>query len=356
MRPLSRRAASAASVLCAVLLAIASVSAAPPAVPAGAKLMGDLSAVLDAAAPGERIPVYFVLADQLEGDALRARVAALAGDAAAAPGAAGKAARRQATVRTLREHAARTQAGLLAALRTLEAQGGAARVRPLWIGNVVGADLAPAAIRALAARPEVVRVNWNPKRDVFLGARASAAPAPPPGPRARYGLSPLAPAGADGPSPDAVECGVVTMRAPEVWNELGNTGAGAVIAVIDTGVCWTHSDIADQIWVNPGEDINHDGVVMDAADMNGVDDDGNGFIDDLIGWNFDYNTNQPTDENSHGSHCAGTVAGDGTGGSQSGWRRTRRSWWCGSGSTSRTRSTSGVGCSTRRPTGPTRSR
>ncbi len=108
------------------------------------------------------------------------------------------------------------------------------------------------------------------------------------------------------------------MRAPAVWNDFGNTGSGAVIALIDTGVCWTHPDIANQIWVNPGEDVNHNGVVMDAADMNGVDDDGNGFVDDLIGWNFDLNTNQPSDDNSHGSHCAGTIAGDGTGGTQTG--------------------------------------
>jgi len=303
--------------LFALLLSCFAAFAAEP-LPPEAKLTGDLPAVLDAAGSGDRIPVSFVLADQLEGDALRARAAALAGQAATASGAAGKAARRQATVRALREHAARTQAGLLAALRALEARGDATRVRPLWIGNVVGADLTPAAVRALAARPEVRRVNWNPKRDVFLGPRASAAPAPRPSLRARYGLSALAPAGADGPGIDAVECGVVTMRAPEVWNELGNTGEGSVIAVIDTGVCWTHPDIANQIWVNPGEDLNANGVVMDAADLNGVDDDGNGFIDDLIGWNFDYNTNQPTDENSHGSHCAGTVAGDGTGGSQSG--------------------------------------
>jgi serine protease AprX len=321
MKLSSRRAARAASLLLAFLLVAASAVPAAASAAADAKLTGDLPAVLEAAAPREKVPVYFVLGEQLEGDALRSRAAALAG--AAGPGAAardaqGKALRRQATVRALREHAAQAQAGLLAALRELEARGDASRVRPLWIGNVVGADLTPDAVRALAARPEVARVGWNPKRDVFLGARASTAPPPAPGLGARYGLSPLAPAGTDGPGTDALECGVVKMRAPEVWSELGNTGEGSVVAVIDTGVCWTHPDIANQIWVNPGEDLNANGVVMDAADMNGVDDDGNGFIDDLIGWNFDYNTNQPTDENSHGSHCAGTVAGDGTGGEQTG--------------------------------------
>ncbi|MCU0225532.1 MAG: hypothetical protein MUF27_16000, partial [Acidobacteria bacterium] len=204
----------------AALLSCFAASAAPGAAAAtsDAKLTGDLPAVLEAAAPSDRVPVYFVLGEQLEGAALRARAAALAG--AAGPGAAardaqGKALRRQATVRALREHAAQAQAGLLAALRELEAQGAATRVRPLWIGNVVGADLTPDAVRALAARPEVTGVHWNPKRDVFLGPRASAAPPPAPGLRARYGLSPLAPAGTDGPGTDALECGVVKMRAPE---------------------------------------------------------------------------------------------------------------------------------------------
>ncbi|NJN63991.1 MAG: S8 family serine peptidase [Acidobacteria bacterium] len=182
-------------------------------------------------------------------------------------------------------------------------------VRALWLGNVVGVELTRDEIQRVATRADVARINWNPKRDVSLDRKLCSAP-PKTSP-----LDVLAPAfGTDAEN----ECGVALMRAPEVWNDLGNTGDGAVVAVIDSGVCWTHSDIVNQIWVNPGEDLDGDRVVMDAGDENGIDDDGNGFIDDLIGWNFEIGTNEPSDDNSHGSHCAGTVAGDGTAGFQSG--------------------------------------
>ncbi|MBP7149263.1 MAG: S8 family serine peptidase [Acidobacteria bacterium] len=277
---------------CLSILAVAGAFAGAAEPPS--KLVGDLPAVLDAAAPGELVPVYFVLADQLDGQRLLARAAS----------AIGRDERRHLVVSALKDHAQRTQRGLAERLQAAAGGGLAARIRPLWIGNVIGADATPALVRELAALPEVARVNWNPKRDVFLGQRATPAPLP------RRGFGPLA--------PDAIECGVDLMNAPRVWNELGNTGEGAVIAVIDTGACWTHSDLINQVWVNPGEDLGHDGIVMDPADQNGVDDDGNGFVDDLIGWNFDNNNNQPMDEDSHGSHTAGTVAGDGTAGQQSG--------------------------------------
>ena len=51
---------------------------------------------------------------------------------------------------------------------------------------------------------------------------------------------------------------------------------------------------------------------------NGIDDDGNGYVDDLIGWDVEFGDNNPDDNNSHGSHVAGTVAGDGTSGTQAG--------------------------------------
>ncbi len=98
-------------------------------------------------------------------------------------------------------------------------------------------------------------------------------------------------------------------------------GQGAVVAVIDTGTCYTHPDLINNIWVNPGEDLDGDGVTWDADDMNGIDDDGNGYADDLIGWAFDHTTstpNNPMDHGSHGTHTAGTVGGDGTGGTDVG--------------------------------------
>ncbi len=91
---------------------------------------------------------------------------------------------------------------------------------------------------------------------------------------------------------------------------------------IDSGVNYRHPDLQKNIWVNPGEDLNHNGVVFDSADINGVDDDGNGKVDDLDGWDFlpsqtgcapfeDCNgpDNNPMDMNGHGTFIAGIVAG-----------------------------------------------
>lgn len=126
------------------------------------------------------------------------------------------------------------------------------------------------------------------------------------------------------PSPPArraatsTDWGVSPMGAPDVWTTYGTRGEGIVIAVIDMGSCYTHPDIAKRIWINPGEDINHNGVVMDSADMNGIDDDGNGYLDDVIGWDFGAGVNNPQDSDGHGSHTAGTLVGDGTSGTSTG--------------------------------------
>ncbi|RMG45520.1 MAG: hypothetical protein D6718_07215 [Acidobacteria bacterium] len=262
---------------------------------AASKIDPELQRVLESAAPGELIPVYFVLADQLTGPALRAHAA----------GVRDRAERRRRIVGALKAHAERTQARLRGELRALAAAGAARRVRFLWIGNVVAADLTAADIRRLAELPEVARVRHSPKRPVFLGEPACLEL-----PAAQASLAP-------GQATE-IECGVSLMRAPDVWNDLGITGEGAVVAMIDSGVCWSHPDIVNQIWVNPGEDLDGDGVVMDPDDLNGVDDDGNGYVDDLIGYDIDNRDHDPDDGDGHGSHTAGTVAGDGTSGTQAG--------------------------------------
>ncbi len=90
--------------------------------------------------------------------------------------------------------------------------------------------------------------------------------------------------------------GADLVNAPEVWAR-GYTGQGVIVAVLDTGVDRTHPDLEANIWTNTGE-ING----------NGIDDDGNGFVDDVYGWNFDGNNNNTIDIHSHGTHVAGTIA------------------------------------------------
>lgn len=88
------------------------------------------------------------------------------------------------------------------------------------------------------------------------------------------------------------------IDAPEAW-DIG-TGASVLIGIIDTGVDWAHEDLADNIYTNPNE-----------IPANGLDDDGNGFIDDIHGWDFVNNDNNPFDDAGHGTHVAGTIAGVG---------------------------------------------
>ncbi|MGC9504080.1 S8 family serine peptidase [Baaleninema sp.] len=90
--------------------------------------------------------------------------------------------------------------------------------------------------------------------------------------------------------------GIDRVEAPEAWNH-GYRGDGVVVAVVDTGVDWHHEDLADNIWTNADE----------IAD-NGIDDDGNGFIDDVRGWDFVNEDNDPLDLHGHGTHVSGTIA------------------------------------------------
>ncbi|TSD01109.1 MAG: subtilase family serine protease [Parcubacteria group bacterium Athens0714_25] len=92
------------------------------------------------------------------------------------------------------------------------------------------------------------------------------------------------------------------IDAPEAWDR--TTGSGdVVVAVIDTGIDYNHPDLAQNIWNNPSE------IAGD-----GIDNDGNGFIDDIHGWDFYNNDSDPMDDRYHGTHCAGTIGAVGNNG------------------------------------------
>ena len=147
------------------------------------------------------------------------------------------------------------------------------------------------------------------------------------------------------------------IDAAEAWG-VTRGGYGSVIAVIDSGIDYTHADLYQNIWINQGEipalvrsllaDVDGDGLItfgdlndsrnigagkitdlsgngyIDGRDLlfsvtaggwaDGISNEGDRYVDDLVGWNFVANTNDPFDDNGHGTHVAGTIAAKGNNG------------------------------------------
>ena len=181
-----------------------------------------------------------------------------------------RAERREFVVNELKEYTAASQYDLRRSLS--EMQRGAMVTEPtvLWMANALYFDATKAAIQDLARRNDIEMIgfakeyNWIPDGEEATPATATR----------------------------EITQNIIQVHANQVW-ELGYTGEGVVVAVIDTGVNYHHVDLADHLW-DGGSDFPYHGYDV---------------------YNHD---NDPIDDMGHGSHCAGTVCGDGTGASQTG--------------------------------------
>jgi len=143
-----------------------------------------------------------------------------------------------------------------------------------WITNVVSCKATADIIMELSQRQDLQRIDHDEIRNMLIGEEKGVVEET----NSTRGVT-------------EITNNVMKVNAPAVW-DLGYTGQGVVVAVLDVGVNYNHVDLEDHMWEHT-DYPNH-------------------------GYDFAYNDNDPMDNHGHGTHCAGTVAGDGTGGSQTG--------------------------------------
>lgn len=224
-----------------------------------------LAGALDAAGPADLLRVMIVPAERLDPAACRQLLAG------AAP-----ATRKAALLGALQTQSDRAWQTLRPRLENLNGAGKAAAARPQPLAGVIAARLTPAAVEDLAADPLVGRLWLDDQLSVPFGQPA-AVPATDPGPA------------------KALAWHLPAIRADEAW-AMGATGEGVLVGHLDTGIRYDHPDLAGRMW-DGGAAWPHHG-------FDAVDEDGDPYDGDTSWW--------------HGTHTAGLVAGDGSGGSSTG--------------------------------------
>lgn len=174
----------------------------------------------------------------------------------------------------LKTFSASVQKNVLSILSDSEKQNKAVDVISLWINNKINCKATPAVIEVLSQREDIKSIDLDEKRKMVMDNITKKTETYTPGSR-------------------EITWNVTHVDADDVWG-LGYTGAGVLVAVLDSGVRYTHVDLADHVWDGSAAGYpNH-------------------------GYDFANSDNDPMDDHSHGTHCAGTVAGDGTYASQTG--------------------------------------
>lgn len=257
---------------------------------AGEIITPQLSGRMAQARPDELIRIYVVMERQADLAQLRAAIKGLSKDQ-----------RRQMVIDRLSEVSQEAQVELLTLLEKEQAQGKVARIRPLRLGNMVACKATKEIIQRVAALKGINYINWDRRMKVLHDApreikkplrikrvrkaRARAEELP----TIRIDL------GEDGVISRSKEIpwNITLINADDVWG-LGYTGEGVIVSHLDTGVNYDHLDLRDHMWDGSGVGMPHHG------------------------YDFANGDTDPMDDQGHGTHTAGTIASDGTAGSQVG--------------------------------------
>ncbi len=181
-----------------------------------------------------------------------------------------KAEKRNFVVNELKSFSEATQSSVLDEIENLSKAYSVENVKSLWIANVINCEATKEVIEELALNDDILMIGYNKKQYLLFDDE-----------------KPVPVEGTKGLTQN-----ITQVNADDVW-AAGYTGEGVVVAVIDSGVNYNHLDLADHLWDGGPEFPNH-------------------------GWDCVNNDDDPMDDHGHGTHCSGTVCGDGTAGTQTG--------------------------------------
>jgi serine protease AprX len=189
--------------------------------------------------------------------------------------------RRRIVIHELKRLATESQKEILEFLYEQDNAGEVKDLQSLWISNMISGKMKKGTIE-IAAVMSGIKMIEKERYDRIVDVQKNEG---------------------DIPRIASIQWNITKIDAPCAWSQ-GFTGQGIIVGDIDTGVNYNHWDLADHVWRNDDEFFGSPGI----------DDDGNGYIDDIFGYDFINNDGNPMDDNGHGTHTAGTVAGDGTAG------------------------------------------
>jgi serine protease AprX len=257
----------------------------------GGVITTQLAEKMTQTAPDELIRIYLIMDHQVDRAELEAAAKGL-----------DKEQRRQLVIERLIEVAEEDQTEVLAILEKARSQGKAHSIRSIPLGNTVACWADQETIQRLATAANVNYINWDKRTKVLhetsrerrekLLRQVSKARTPDDRGMSTFVMH-LDEQGKGRSRSKEIPWGILKVNADDVW-ALGYTGDGVIVSNLDTGVNYNHLDLRDHMWDGSGVGMPNHGYDFANGDLDPMDDEG------------------------HGTHTAGTIAGDGTAGSQVG--------------------------------------